>query len=182
MMPVRAHSDPMVCCCADARHPEGSSSHSACPGRRSVPRVLGRRHIRWHDCLTSFQPTSKHGKHACHGLVHLVPVPTGSTYGRPAVSLRFLHECPWRRLEQIREAVPNIPLQVLQVCWHTKCNAVFAVLLCSCLQLPTCLQMLLRGANAVGYTTYADNVVRAFVQESVRQCMQCMHLSRSRLF
>lgn len=44
------------------------------------------------------------------------------------------------------------------------------------------LQMLLRGANAVGYTTYADNVVRAFVQESVRQCMQCMHLSRSRLF
>lgn len=57
----------------------------------------------------------------------------------PAVSLRFLHECPWRRLEQMREAVPHIPFQ-----------------------------MLLRGANAVGYTTYADNVVRAFVKESVR--------------
>lgn len=30
------------------------------------------------------------------------------------------------------------------------------------------LQMLLRGANAVGYTTYADNVVKAFVKESVK--------------
>lgn len=29
-------------------------------------------------------------------------------------------------------------------------------------------QMLLRGANAVGYTSYADNVVRAFVKESVK--------------
>ena len=53
------------------------------------------------------------------------------------VSLRFLHECPWRRLESLREAVPNIPFQ-----------------------------MLLRGANAVGYTSYADNVVDAFVKEA----------------
>jgi len=53
------------------------------------------------------------------------------------VSLRFLHECPWQRLEQLREAVPNVPFQ-----------------------------MLLRGANAVGYTSYADNVVNAFVQEA----------------
>jgi pyruvate carboxylase len=28
------------------------------------------------------------------------------------VALRFLHECPWRRLEQLREQVPNIPFQV----------------------------------------------------------------------
>ena len=28
------------------------------------------------------------------------------------VALRFLHECPWRRLEQLREAIPNIPFQV----------------------------------------------------------------------
>jgi pyruvate carboxylase len=55
------------------------------------------------------------------------------------VSLRFLHECPWQRLEQLREAVPNVPFQ-----------------------------MLLRGANAVGYTSYADNVVNAFVQEARR--------------
>ena len=53
------------------------------------------------------------------------------------VSLRFLHECPWQRLEQLREAVPNVPFQ-----------------------------MLLRGANAVGYTSYADNVVNAFVAEA----------------
>lgn len=55
------------------------------------------------------------------------------------VSLRFLHECPWRRLELLREQVPNIPFQ-----------------------------MLLRGGNAVGYTSYADNVVREFTAESKR--------------
>lgn len=53
------------------------------------------------------------------------------------VALRFLHECPWRRLEQIREAVPNILLQ-----------------------------MLLRGANAVGYSAYPDNLVAAFIEQS----------------
>lgn len=28
------------------------------------------------------------------------------------VALRFLHECPWRRLELLREQIPNIPFQV----------------------------------------------------------------------
>ncbi|UJR79227.1 pyruvate carboxylase [Sandaracinus amylolyticus] len=51
------------------------------------------------------------------------------------VSLRFLHECPWDRLERLRDAVPNIPFQ-----------------------------MLFRGANAVGYTSYPDNVVHAFAK------------------
>jgi len=51
------------------------------------------------------------------------------------VALRFLHECPWERLEALRELVPNIPFQ-----------------------------MLFRGANAVGYTAYPDNVVREFVK------------------
>lgn len=46
------------------------------------------------------------------------------------VALRFLHECPWERLEDMRKLIPNIPFQ-----------------------------MLLRGANAVGYTNYPDNVV-----------------------
>jgi pyruvate carboxylase len=50
---------------------------------------------------------------------------------------RFLNEDPWQRLRQIKQAVPNI----LQ-------------------------QMLLRGANAVGYTSYPDNVVEAFVDEA----------------
>lgn len=49
------------------------------------------------------------------------------------VSMRFLHEDPWDRLAALREAVPDIPLQ-----------------------------MLLRGANAVGYTSYADNIVFEF--------------------
>jgi pyruvate carboxylase len=49
------------------------------------------------------------------------------------VSLRFLRECPWDRLAELREAVPDIPFQ-----------------------------MLLRGANAVGYTSYPDNLVYEF--------------------
>lgn len=53
------------------------------------------------------------------------------------VSLRFLKECPWERLRRLRELVPNIPFQ-----------------------------MLLRGANAVGYTSYPDNVVNTFVQKA----------------
>ncbi|XP_070507786.1 pyruvate carboxylase, mitochondrial isoform X2 [Chironomus tepperi] len=56
------------------------------------------------------------------------------------VSLRFLHECPWERLEEMRNRIPNIPFQ-----------------------------MLLRGANAVGYTNYPDNVVFKFCELSV-QC------------
>jgi pyruvate carboxylase len=53
------------------------------------------------------------------------------------VALRFLKEDPWQRLTQLRERVPNILFQ-----------------------------MLLRGSNAVGYTNYADNVVRFFVQQA----------------
>ena len=52
-------------------------------------------------------------------------------------SMRFLKEDPWERLAQLREKIPNILFQ-----------------------------MLLRGSNAVGYTSYPDNVVRAFVKES----------------
>ncbi|MFU8804455.1 MAG: pyruvate carboxylase subunit B, partial [Bradymonadaceae bacterium] len=53
------------------------------------------------------------------------------------VCLRFLQEDPWERLIRLREKIPG---------------ALF--------------QMLLRGANAVGYTNYPDNVVRAFVEEA----------------
>ena len=56
------------------------------------------------------------------------------------VALRFLRECPWDRLEQLRALVPNIPFQ-----------------------------MLLRGANAVGYTNYPDNIVRRFARLSVEK-------------
>jgi pyruvate carboxylase len=54
-------------------------------------------------------------------------------------SMRFLKESPWGRLVHLRERVPNILFQ-----------------------------MLLRAANAVGYTNYPDNVVRAFVRESAQ--------------
>jgi len=53
------------------------------------------------------------------------------------VSMRFLHECPWDRLEALRAQVPDVPFQ-----------------------------MLLRGANAVGYTNYPDNVVYKFCEQA----------------
>ncbi|MEJ0085850.1 MAG: pyruvate carboxylase [Pseudomonadota bacterium] len=53
------------------------------------------------------------------------------------VAMRFLKEDPWSRLEQLRTLMPNLLLQ-----------------------------MLLRSSNAVGYTNYPDNVVRAFVKQA----------------
>ncbi len=58
----------------------------------------------------------------------------GATYD---VALRFLKEDPWERLAALREAMPNI-----------------------------CLQMLLRGRNTVGYTPYPELVTKAFVEEA----------------
>jgi pyruvate carboxylase len=58
----------------------------------------------------------------------------GATYD---VALRFLAEDPWERLEALREAMPNL-----------------------------CIQMLLRGRNTVGYTPYPEEVTKAFVQEA----------------
>ena len=60
----------------------------------------------------------------------------GATYD---VALRFLAEDPWERLAVLREAVPNI-----------------------------CLQMLLRGRNTVGYTPYPTEVSTAFVEEATK--------------
>src|SRR5438128_2762415 len=54
-------------------------------------------------------------------------------------SMRFLKESPWDRLVDLRVQVPNILFQ-----------------------------MLLRAANAVGYSNYPDNVVKAFVKESAQ--------------
>ncbi len=53
------------------------------------------------------------------------------------VAMRFLYESPWRRLQEFREAMPNMLLQ-----------------------------MLLRGSNAVGYTAYPDNLVESFIEKS----------------
>ncbi|KUJ76851.1 pyruvate carboxylase [Ruegeria marisrubri] len=53
------------------------------------------------------------------------------------VAYRFLQECPWQRLRDLREAMPNLMTQ-----------------------------MLLRGSNGVGYTNYPDNVVQEFVRQA----------------
>ncbi|MCL6707738.1 pyruvate carboxylase [Pseudomonas sp. R2.Fl] len=55
------------------------------------------------------------------------------------VSMRFLTEDPWERLALVREAAPNLLLQ-----------------------------MLLRGANGVGYKNYPDNVVKYFVRQAAK--------------
>lgn len=53
------------------------------------------------------------------------------------VAYRFLHEDPWKRLQMIREKMPNLLMQ-----------------------------MLIRGNNTVGYKNYPDNVVKKFIKES----------------
>lgn len=55
------------------------------------------------------------------------------------VSMRFLKECPWERLEILRQKIPNILFQ-----------------------------MLLRGSNAVGYTAYPDNLVEKFIVQAAQ--------------
>jgi pyruvate carboxylase len=55
------------------------------------------------------------------------------------VAYRFLQECPWQRLRDLRAAMPNLLTQ-----------------------------MLLRASNGVGYTNYPDNVVREFVRQAAR--------------
>ena len=55
------------------------------------------------------------------------------------VAYRFLQECPWQRLRDLRTKMPNLMLQ-----------------------------MLLRASNGVGYTNYPDNVVQAFVAQSAQ--------------
>ncbi|WP_299191840.1 pyruvate carboxylase [uncultured Litoreibacter sp.] len=53
------------------------------------------------------------------------------------VAYRFLQECPWQRLRDLRKAMPNLMTQ-----------------------------MLLRASNGVGYTNYPDNVVQEFVRQA----------------
>ncbi len=62
-------------------------------------------------------------------------------------AMRFLGEDPWDRLRQLRARVPNI-----------------------------CFQMLLRGANAVGYTNYPDHVVAGFVRHSAAAGMDIFRI------
>ena len=61
----------------------------------------------------------------------------GATYD---VAYRFLKESPWRRLQKLREEIPDIMFQ-----------------------------MLFRASNGVGYTNYPDNVIVDFIKESAYQ-------------
>lgn len=53
------------------------------------------------------------------------------------VAMRFLKECPWRRLEILRAAMPNVLFQ-----------------------------MLIRGSNGVGYKAYPDNLIEKFIEKA----------------
>lgn len=63
------------------------------------------------------------------------------------VSMRFLKESPWKRLQLLREAVPNILFQ-----------------------------MLLRGSNGVGYTAYPDNLIEKFIEKSAENGMDIFRI------
>ncbi len=69
-----------------------------------------------------------------HPQIFSMEVWGGATFD---VCMRFLHENPWSRLKLLREAMPNILLQ-----------------------------MLLRGSNAVGYKAYPDNLIEKFIEKS----------------
>ncbi|MCC5962571.1 MAG: pyruvate carboxylase [Rhodobacteraceae bacterium] len=71
-----------------------------------------------------------------HKLPHLFSMECwgGATFD---VAYRFLQECPWQRLRDLRAAMPNLMTQ-----------------------------MLLRASNGVGYTNYPDNVVQFFVKQA----------------
>lgn len=63
------------------------------------------------------------------------------------VCMRFLKEDPWVRLESLRAAMPNILTQ-----------------------------MLIRSSNAVGYTSYPDNLVESFIEESGKRGMDVFRI------
>ncbi len=69
-----------------------------------------------------------------HPQVFSMEVWGGATFD---VAMRFLYEDPWVRLRKLREAIPNILLQ-----------------------------MLLRGSNAVGYKAYPDNLIVRFIEQA----------------
>jgi len=90
--------------------------------------------VRTHDLL-------KISPYVAHNFSNLYSLENwgGATFD---VSMRFLHECPWERLQEMRKLIPNVPFQ-----------------------------MLLRGANGVGYTSYPDNVVFKFCELAVEAGM-----------
>jgi pyruvate carboxylase len=95
-----------------------------------------------HQSLLATRMRTRDLLHVAGHVAHLTPQLLSVVAGAVTnydVALRFLHEDPWERLAALREAMPNIPLQ-----------------------------MLLRGRNTVGYTPYPTAVTGAFVHEAAR--------------
>ena len=93
-----------------------------------------------HQSLLATRVRTKDMAAVAHAMAHLGgELFSFETWGGATfdVAYRFLNEDPWDRLVQLKAAMPNV--------MH---------------------QMLLRGANAVGYTSYPDNVVEAFIDEA----------------
>jgi pyruvate carboxylase len=96
-----------------------------------------------HQSLLATRCRSFDMLHVANCVAHLLPdmfsleMWGGATFD---TSMRFLQECPWERLADLRKKIPNIPFQ-----------------------------MLLRASNAVGYTNYPDNVVQEFIKTSAAE-------------
>ncbi|WP_099223113.1 pyruvate carboxylase [Listeria costaricensis] len=93
-----------------------------------------------HQSLLATRVRSKDIFRVAYAMAHLLPeMFSFEMWGGATfdVAYRFLNEDPWVRLETLRKQIPNVLFQ-----------------------------MLLRGANAVGYKNYPDNVIREFVKQS----------------
>jgi pyruvate carboxylase len=107
---------------------EKAVQYTDCTFRDAHQSLLATR-VRTTDMLKVAETVSKN-----HPELFSLEMWGGATFD---VALRFLHECPWQRLEMMRERIPNILFQ-----------------------------MLIRGSNAVGYTAYPDNLVEMFIEKS----------------
>ncbi|GAA0076278.1 pyruvate carboxylase [Clostridium sp. CTA-5] len=96
---------------------------------RDAQQSLMATRVRSRDMINIAKATAKYGND-----LFSLEMWGGATFD---TSYRFLKECPWKRLEELRKRIPNVMFQ-----------------------------MLIRGANAVGYKNYPDNVIREFIKES----------------
>src|SRR6185312_15992916 len=85
--------------------------------------------LRTHDMLQIADAYAKQ-----HSRLFSLEMWGGATFD---TAMRFLKECPWQRLTDLRQKIPNILFQ-----------------------------MLLRASNALGYSNYPDNLVQSFVEEA----------------
>ncbi|MES2284861.1 MAG: pyruvate carboxylase [Bacteroidota bacterium] len=141
-----------------AKVPEFDRSQPITPGTKQLLSKLGPENFaKWLKEKKEIQYTDTTFRDAHQSLLatrvrtkDMMAVAEGFAYNHPQtfsmevwggatfdVALRFLHESPWKRLQLLREAIPNVLLQ-----------------------------MLIRGSNAIGYTAYPDNLVEKFIEKS----------------